>query len=306
MTLVTEGPLDRWVARAVNGLEVARFGGLRTDDAPAPYDVVAHEPVYRLRHYHPDEKNAGAPVLLVPPLMQVADVWDISPATSAVSMLSRQGLDPWVVDFGDPEVEPGGGERDFGDHVLALVDAIDRVREATGQDVHIGGYSQGGVFCYVAAAYLACQGVASIFVLGSPIDSLPVEAVMPAGLFWELARLQGKVLARTGLPKWAVGPMFNMANPVRTVKNDFDFFMALHDRDSLLPREPQRKFLKHGAWIGWSGPAISDVIDMLSDNRLRGGGLVVGDRTVGLADLDCPILVFVGEADTFAPAPLVR
>jgi putative long chain acyl-CoA synthase len=305
-TTTSEGTLDRWVARAVNGLEVARFGGLRTDEAPAPYDVVAHEPVYRLRHYHPDEKNVGAPVLLVPPLMQVADVWDISPATSAVTMLSRQGLDPWVVDFGDPAVEPGGTERDFGDHVLALVDAIDRVREATGQDVHIGGYSQGGVFCYVAAAYRACEGVASIFVLGSPIEALPVEAVMPAGLFWEAARLQGKVLGRTGLPKWAVGPMFNMANPVRTVKNDLDFFMALHDRESLLSREPQRKFLKKGAWIGWSGPAISDVVDMLVDNRLREGGLVIGDRTVGLADLDCPILVVVGEADSFAPAPMVR
>jgi putative long chain acyl-CoA synthase len=306
VTTPEDGVLERWVARTVNGLEVARFGGLKTDEKPAPYDVVAHEPVYRLRHYHPDVRSVGAPVLLVPPLMQVADVWDISPETSAVSLLSREGLDPWVVDFGDPEHEPGGSERNFSDHILAVVDAIGRVREATGQDVHIGGYSQGGVFCYVAAAYRACDAVASIFALGSPVEPMPVDNVMPAGLFWEAARLQGKLLGRTGLPKWAVGPMFNWANPVRNIKNDVDFVMALHDRESLLPREPQRKFLKRGAWIGWSGPAITDVIEMLSENRLLDGGLVVGDRTVGLSDLDCPILLFVGEADTFAPPPLVR
>ena len=34
--------------------------------------------------------------------------------------------------------------------------------------------------------------------------------------------------------------------------------------------------------------------------------MVIGDRAVGLSDLSCPILIFVGEADYFAPPPLVR
>ena len=130
-------PIDRILATVVNGAEVARYGGLRTEEDPAPFELVAHQPVYRLRHYFADATPGRPPVVLVPPLGQVADVWDISPATSAVRMLHEQGLDPWVVDFGDPHDQPGGRERTFTDHVLAVVDTVppraacDRTRRAS-------------------------------------------------------------------------------------------------------------------------------------------------------------------------------
>jgi putative long chain acyl-CoA synthase len=305
-TPVVPSAVQRLVSTAVNGFEVLRYGGLRVEEAPAPYDVVAHEPVYRLRRYYPQDGPGRLPVLLIPPLMQVAEVWDISPSSSAVSMLHEQGLDPWVVDFGDPATEPGGADRSFSDHALAVVDAIGRVRAATGMDVHVGGYSQGGVFCYVAAAYLGCEGVASVFVLGSPLGTVSLENYLPDSLVWDAARLPGKVLGKTGLPRWAVAQMFNWSNPQRTIKNDIDFILALNDRESLLPREPQRKFLKRGAWIGWSGPAIAELIDFLRENRFVDGGVVIGDRTVGLSDITCPVLIFIGEADQFGPAHLVR
>ena len=92
-------------------------------------------------------------------MMLAAEVYDVSPATSAVSTLHEHGADPWVVDFGAPEREEGGLERTLADHVVAVSDAVDRVREATGRDVHLGGYSQGGMFCYQAAAY-SCGGSA--------------------------------------------------------------------------------------------------------------------------------------------------
>ena len=305
MTRLTR-PLEKLAATAVNGLEVARHGGLRVEKRPSPFDVLATEPVYRLRRYFPDAPTGGPSVLLVPPLMQVAEVWDISPATSAVKMLHERGIDAWVVDFGDPEREPGGGDRTFADHVLAVSDAVRRVREVTGQDVHIGGYSQGGVFCYVAAAYRGCAGVASVFVLGSPLGMPAYGGFLPETLLHEIAALPGTVLARTGLPRWAVAPMFNWSQPHRTVRADVEYLLALHDRDALLPREPQRQFLKRGAWIGWSGPALADVLDMVRDDRITNGGLIIGGRTVGLADLTCPVLLFIGEADVFGPGESVR
>ena len=71
----------------------------------------------------------GPPVLLVPPMMLAAEVYDVSPSTSAVTILREHGVDPWVVDFGAPEREEGGLERTLADHVLAVSDAVDRVRE---------------------------------------------------------------------------------------------------------------------------------------------------------------------------------
>jgi putative long chain acyl-CoA synthase len=56
----------------------------------------------------------------------------LAPAISAVAHLAAAGIDPWVVDFGAPENEEGGLERTLTDHVLAVSDAVDRVREQTG------------------------------------------------------------------------------------------------------------------------------------------------------------------------------
>ena len=68
---------SRLGAAAQNAFEVARFGGLETDEQPSPFEVAAARPVFRLRHYYASEA-AGPPVLLVPPLMLSADVYDVS------------------------------------------------------------------------------------------------------------------------------------------------------------------------------------------------------------------------------------
>src|SRR5579875_1051849 len=97
-------PIGRLGAAAQNALEVARFGGLATGEEPSPFEVASEHRVYRLRHYYAGEVAPDAPpVLLVPPLMLAAEIYDVSPRTSAVSLLREHGADPWVVDFGAPE-----------------------------------------------------------------------------------------------------------------------------------------------------------------------------------------------------------
>jgi putative long chain acyl-CoA synthase len=302
------GPATRFARATVNGLEFARFGGLRTDDEPSPFEVVARRPIYRLRRYFPDvAAGERAPVLLVPPLMLTAEVWDVSSTTSAVAQLAAQDIEPWVVDFGDPAREAGGGRRDVTDHVLAVAEAIGKVREATGRDVHIGGYSQGGLFCYQATALRGNDGVASIVALGTPLRGpAPGELGVPPQLLVDLERLSGSVLGRTGLPGWLIGPMFRLANPVPNARRQLEFLLALHDREALLPREGQRRFLAGEGWIAWPGPAIAELVDLLVEERYMKGGLVFGDRTVSLAEITCPVLIFVGETDEFGPPPAVR
>src|SRR5947209_3581815 len=89
-------PAGRLGAAAQNALEVARFGGLNIDEQPSPFEVVSEQRVYRLRRYYPGElpdaagvaRRADAPpVLLVPPMMLAAEIYDVSPHTSAVTLL---------------------------------------------------------------------------------------------------------------------------------------------------------------------------------------------------------------------------
>ena len=315
-------PLGRLGAAAQNALEVARFGGLATDEEPSPYELASEQRVYRLRHYYPDGNGshppgshppgshpAAPPVLLVPPMMLAAEIYDVSPATSAVTTLREHGADPWVVDFGAPEREEGGLERTLTDHVLAVSDAVDRVQAATGLDVHLGGYSQGGMFCYQTAAYRRDEGLGSLITFGSPVDT---RLAMPFGIPEEFAGaaaefLADRVFGGMALPAWASRTGFRLLDPVKSVRSRIDFILRLHDREALLPREGQRRFLEADGWVAWPGPAMADFLrQFIAHNRMLEGGFVIEDRLVTLADIACPILSVVGTVDEIAPAAGVR
>lgn len=302
-------PVGRLGAAAQNALEVARFGGLATEDEPSPYEVVEEQRVYRLRRYYAGDQSAEAPpVVLVPPMMLAAEVYDVSFATSAVTILHEHGIDPWVVDFGAPEREEGGLERTLTDHVLAVSDAADRVRGATGQDVHLGGYSQGGMFCYQAAAYRRNDALASLITFGSPVDTrLAVPFGLPEQLAAAAAGFIAEHLGRVALPAWASRTGFRLLDPVKSLRSKVEFLLQLHDRDALLPREGQRRFLEAEGWVAWPGPAMADFLrQFIAHNRMLEGGFVIEDRLVTLADLALPILSVVGTVDEIAPAAGVR
>ncbi|NDU75136.1 AMP-binding protein [Actinomadura sp. DSM 109109] len=299
---------SRLGSTAQNALEVARFGGFDTDEDASPFEVVTEQRVYRLRRYFPGA-GGGPAVLLVPPLMITAEVYDISSRVSAVRVLRDLGADPWVVDFGAPEREPGGLERTVSDHVLAVSDAVDRVRDATGRDVHLAGYSQGGMFVYQAAAYRRSEGVASVVTFGSPADT---SVGLPFGLPGRLAsegveRIPDALLGGFAVPGWVTRLGFQLLSPVKSVRSRVDFIMQLHDRERLAPRERQRRFLEREGWVSWPGPALAEFIrQFIQHNRMLTGGFVIGDRLVTLADLTCPVLTFVGEVDEIAAPPMVR
>ena len=219
-------PVRRIGAAAQNALEVARFGGLATDEEPSPYVVAAEHPVYKLRHYYPDAAQ-GPPVVLVPPLMLAAEIYDVSPTSSAVTILREHGVDPWVVDFGAPERQEGGLERTLTDHVLAVSEAVDAVRDDAGLEVHLGGYSQGGMFCYQAAAYRRGEGLGSLITFGSPVDT---RLGMPFGIPEEFAsRLAGLLADRVfkgwALPAWASRTGFRLLDPVKSVRSRIEFII---------------------------------------------------------------------------------
>ncbi|MET7772783.1 acyl-CoA synthetase [Nocardia sp. NPDC005366] len=302
--------VQRLMSTAQNGLEVLRFGGLTTDVESSPFEVVERRRMYRLRHYFPDTATPGRPVaLLVPPLMVSADIWDVNAEDGAVGILNRGGIDCWVVDFGSPATEEGGWKRDLADHVLAVNSAVDTVSEATGSPVHLMGYSQGGMFAYQTAAYRYGKSVASIVTFGSPVD---IVAGMPFGLPYGLVSdvadfLADHVVTRLPITDSMVRFGFQMLDPVKTAKARIDFLRQLHDREALLPKERQRRFLNSDGWVGYAGPAAADLLkQFVVHNRLMSGGFVIRDHPVSLAELKCPILAFVGEVDDIGQPAAVR
>jgi putative long chain acyl-CoA synthase len=297
---------------AGNALELMRLGRL-TDRRSISFDIVHRDANYKLRHYAPElEADGHPPLVLIPPLMLTAEVYDVAPDMSAVDSLRARGIDPWVIDFGAPEREEGGMQRTLDDHVRAVADAVRRVRTATGRDVHLAGYSQGGMFAYQACAYLESEGVASVISFGSPVDthkSLPrVSTNITARLIRALEPLVERPLRRVeGLPGFLTSTGFKLLSPVKEVEQIFDFVNKLHDRQALEKREIRRRFLGGEGFVAWPGPALLKFIDeFIVHNRMLKGGFVIDGKSVTLSDMTCPVLYFVGSRDDIARPAMVR
>jgi putative long chain acyl-CoA synthase len=296
-----------------NALELARAGRL-TAPYGAPFEVVHADRVYRLRRYERHTSAApapSAPLLLVPPLMVTAEVYDISPDVSAVALLQRAGVDVWLVDFGAPEREEGGMDRTLDDHVRAVGDAVERVRALTARDVHLAGYSQGGMFCYQAAAFRRSAGIASVITFGSPVDlhrTLRVGEDATERLLGGLRAALAWPLARTpGLPGFLTSTGFKLLSARKEALQLVDFVKNLHDREALEKREAKRLFLGGEGFVAWPGPAFRKFVDeLIVGNRMASGGFVVDGHTVTLADIACPILYFFGSRDEMGRPPAVR
>src|SRR5689334_1890382 len=313
ISMVTR-PVERLIATAQNGLEVLRLGGLETGSVPSPSQIVESVPMYKLRRYFPPDSRrgqspVGPPVLMVHPMMMSADMWDVTREEGAVGILHAQGLDPWVIDFGEPDKVEGGMRRTLADHIVALSQAIDTVKDVTGSDVHLVGYSQGGMWCYQVAAYRRSKALASIVTFGSPVDTL---AALPMGIPANFAApvanfMADHVFSRLDIPSWMARTGFQMLDPLKTAKARVDFVRQLHDREALLPREQQRRFLEREGWIAWSGPAISELLkQFIAHNRMMTGGFAVNGQMVTLTDITCPVLAFVGEVDDIGQPASVR
>jgi putative long chain acyl-CoA synthase len=305
------GPLDRIVATTRTGVEVLRFGGLQTGSRPSPFQIVERCDMYRLRRYFPDGANdpLRPPVVLVPPMMMSANVFDVTRDQGAVGVLHDLGVDPWVVDFGSPDRETGGLERTLSDHVVALSRVIDSVQAHTGCKVHLAGYSQGGMFCYQTAAYRRSEGLASVITFGAAVDSLSgLPFGIPAALAGRGAQLiADHVFNRLSVSGWMARTGFQLLDPIKTVRARWGFLRQLHDREALLPREQQRRFLEVEGWVAWSGPAVAELLrQFVVHNRMMAGGAAIDGTLITLAEITCPVLAFIGEIDDIGQPAAVR
>ncbi len=295
-----------------NALEIMRAGRL-TAPYGAPFEVTHQTAHYRLRHYRAEAGVAahGSPLLLVPPLMVASEVYDIAPDISSVGYLTRQGIDVWLTDFGAPEREAGGMERTLDDHVRSVSEAIDEVRRATGKDVHLAGYSQGGMFAYQVAALRRSAGLASVITMGSPVDihrTVPIADQIVERMVAGLQRAVEFPLEHIdGLPGFLTSTGFKLLSARKEIGQLFEFVSKLHDRSALEKREARRLFLGGQGFVAWPGPALRKFIDeIIVANRMTSGGIVIDGHSVTLADIHSPILYFLGERDEMARPRAVR
>jgi putative long chain acyl-CoA synthase len=115
------------------------------------------------------------------------------------------------------------------------------------------------------------------------------------------------VFSHIDIPGWLARTGFQMLDPIKTAQSRLDFLRQLHDREALLPREQQRRFLASDGWIAWSGPAIAELLkQFIAHNRMMSGGFSIRGDLVTLSDIDCPVLAVIGEVDDIGQPASVR
>ena len=296
-------PVGRLVATAQNGLEVLRYGGLETGTVPSPFQIVQSVPMYRLRRYFPPDarpggKPPGPPVLMVHPMMMSADMWDVTRDEARRHPAQGAGIDPWVIDFGEPDKVEGGMERNLADHVVA--ERSDRHRQGDHRTRRPPGRLLAGRHVLLPDRGLPpVEGLASIIAFGSPVDTLAALPMnMPAGLAAGAADFMADhVFSRIDIPSWLARTGFQMLDPIKTAVAAGLPAPAARPRGAAAARAAAAVPASEG-WIAWSGPAISELLkQFIAHNRMMTGGFSIHGDLVTLSDINCPVLAVVGEVD---------
>jgi putative long chain acyl-CoA synthase len=138
------------------------------------------------------------------------------------------------------------------------------------------------------------------------LAALPLN--LPAGLAVGAADFMADhVFSRIDIPGWLARTGFQLLDPIKTAQSRLDFVRQLHDREALLPREQQRRFLANDGYIAWSGPAIAELLkQFIAHNRMMSGGFAIRGDLVTLSDIECPVLAVVGEVDDIGQPASVR
>lgn len=270
------------------------------------HDVVLAENKYRLLRFRSpaDAAPRGAPVLLVPSLINKWYVLDLLPEQSFTGFLLERGHDVYIVDWGEPGPEDRYLTLDhFVDRYLRrCVRTVQRLSEA--KQVHLLGYCLGGTLTTIHAA-LYPESIASMTVLAAPIgfhdEGLLTQWMNVKGFDVEaLADGFGNIpwpLMQAAF--YAMKPTLQF-NKLRTILRRAD-----SDASWL------RVFTAIETWgndnVSFSGGAYRKYIrDLYIENRLVKGGLSISGREVRLRDITSPLLSVSFAHDHIVPEVSAR
>lgn len=263
-----------------------------------PHEIIHRQNKLCVRYYAPATASTGAPVVVVPSMINKASICDLEPDRSLVASLAEKGHPTYLVDWGVPTDEDA---LDSVAHVLLtlLHRSIDRVRRHAGaHKVFLLGYCQGGT---LAAMYAALRPAR---VAGLATFTAPVR-FSAAGRFRRFVDpaafdVDSAIPADRLLPVSVMQSAFKLLDPM----GNWGKFIAL-DEAAQRPDQLARALARE-RWLEENVPmpgtfAREFIRRAYQEDALLAGTWTVGDETVDLRNWTGPLLVVAARKDFIAP-----
>jgi polyhydroxyalkanoate synthase len=288
-----DAELIRQAQTFLDGLEAYRHHPYRRDLPEPP--VIWSKGTTRLLDYGPRE---GAPILVVPSLINRAYILDLAPGQSLLRYLSGRGLRPLLVDWGAPARE----ERRFGLSAYItqrLEPAAQAACEETGAAPVVMGYCMGGLLALALAQRLP-QHVRALALLATPWR-FHAERAEHARLLGALAEPIARAYAPFGeLPVDVLQALFASQDPLLALRKFSRFALLAPDSAAA------RGFVALEDWLNDGVPlALKVARECLGGwygDDLPGRGLwrIAGEAVLPSL-IDVPSLVVVPAQDRIVP-----
>ena len=301
---------DQLVSAANNIAHKVLYGGL-ADLRPMPRTLIDDGELREVYHYRPAARvvESGDPVLLVTPLAAPALCFDLRRGCSLVEHFVTRGRRTYLVEYGQVSFRNRTlGMEHWVDEVLP--EAIRAVSEhAGGRPVHLVGWSLGGIFTMLTAADQPSLPIASLTVVGSPVDVRKVPLVAPMRPLLNLTDGRGVITrayqALGGVPTPLVRWAFQLSSVQKILTKPLAVATNLDDADYLAQIEAVDRFTAN--MIAYPGRSFGQLYHrMIKGNALVEGSMPFGDRTIELSEIKAPVLVFGGATDGIAPIKAVK
>jgi poly(3-hydroxyalkanoate) synthetase len=245
-----------------------------------------------------DYGGGGAPVLVVPSLINRATVLDLAPDRSLLRTIAAADLHTFLLDWG----VPGDQERRYSldDYILrVLIPAIVDVALRTNEPVRLVGYCMGGTLA-TAAAVLAPAGVAKLGLIATPWDFHVGMDSLRAYLANMRPVLEGVLSTYGEAPFDLIQTLFASIDPA-LVGRKFRKFAALDPRS-----DEARRFVLLEDWLNDPVPLAADVarqcwFDWYGVNTPLRGLWQVGGTTIDPKGVACPSLALIPSRDRIVP-----
>jgi len=236
-------------------------------------------------------------VLFVPSLINRYYILDLEEDRSFLRFLSRQGVYPLVLDWG----EPGATEEAFGcdDYVTEILNAaIEFIARLSQQRIVLAGYCMGGVLT-LAATRLQSKHVAAMALFATPWDfSCKEFAPFVIDAKWH-ATLEAMISTQKHLPADVIQSLFYMTDPW-LFEQKFRRFADLQDNREV------RNFIALERWVNDGVPMTAQVArdcllgwaqrNVLMRNEWKVDGKIIDPRKITM-----PTFIAIPKNDSVVP-----